>query len=437
MYPSSLDFGSIPMGSYADRSFSITNTGGLRLTGNVTEACGAYNIIAGSGAFSLGGGDSLYVTVCFTPTAPGAAACTVTTGSTCGDVACAGSAHRKPAIHLVRDVPGDQGGFVNVAWDRSPGDDPQTHAITRYTVWRAIDMTAAELAALAPGSILASVWDVPKGASKTVVRMEQVGALTYYWKLMSSVDAYYLNAYSEVVPTLFDSTGVCQEYHYFQIIAHASDPYTFWISDPDSARSVDNLAPCPPAGLAGEQRYVPAGLLLTWSPGREADLGGYAIYRGTEAGFVPGPGNLVASTPDTLYLDGDWEWDGGYYYKIAAVDIHGNESGYALLAPDNVTGVESPKAPETTYLSQNFPNPFNPLTRIEFGLAAPAHVTLRIYDAAGRLVRALVDDARPAGRYSELWDGRDSRGRAVASGIYFYRLDAGAFTETRKMALLR
>ena len=64
-------------------------------------------------------------------------------------------------------------------------------------------------------------------------------------------------------------------------------------------------------------------------------------------------------------------------------------------------------------------------------------MSLRIYDAAGRLVRVLVEGARPAGNYAELWDGRDSRGRAVASGIYFYRLSAGSFSETRKMALLR
>jgi len=52
-------------------------------------------------------------------------------------------------------------------------------------------------------------------------------------------------------------------------------------------------------------------------------------------------------------------------------------------------------------------------------------------------VRTLVEGARPAGRYSELWDGRDSRGAAVASGIYFYRFDAGSFTQTKKMVLLR
>jgi hypothetical protein len=117
--------------------------------------------------------------------------------------------------------------------------------------------------------------------------------------------------------------------------------------------------------------------------------------------------------------------------------VNGNESEFALLAPDNVTGDETPKAPAASFLAQNFPNPFNPTTRIAFGLAAPGNVSLRIYDAAGRLVRVLVEGERSAGHYAELWDGRDSSGRAVASGIYFYRLRAGSFSETRKMALLR
>jgi flagellar hook assembly protein FlgD len=77
------------------------------------------------------------------------------------------------------------------------------------------------------------------------------------------------------------------------------------------------------------------------------------------------------------------------------------------------------------------------MTRITFGLKEPATVSLRVYDAAGRLLRVLVAGSRPAGTYSELWDGRDASGRAVASGIYFYRLSAGAFESTKKMILVR
>jgi hypothetical protein len=270
-----------------------------------------------------------------------------------------------------------------------------------------------------------------------VLRAATLNGEAYYWDLVLTTSAYYLSTYSKTVPTLFDSTETSAEYQYFQVIAHTDDPYVFYVSEPDSGRSVDNLAPAAPVGLAGEQIYVPTGLNLVWDPNVEPDLDGYRVYRGTSAGFVPGPSNFLGSTADTLLFDGGWTWESGYYYKLAAVDIHGNVSGYALLSPDNLTGDETPRAPAASFLAQNFPNPFNPTTRIVFGLAAPADVSLRIFDVSGRLVRVLVESARPAGNYSELWDGRDSGGRAVASGIYFYRLEAGAFRETRKMALLR
>jgi hypothetical protein len=342
-----------------------------------------------------------------------------------------------PAIADIRDVPGDQGGSVDVAWDASRLDDWYSQLIAYYTLWRAIDHTGA-LALEADGaSLVDSPSKIDPASKAPVIRVEQVGATTFYWKLISTVYAYYLDAYSETAATLFDSTAASSEYHYFQVIAHCTYQGQFWISPPDSGRSVDNLAPAPPAGLAGAQEYTPAGLSLAWSPNSEADLGGYAVYRGLSSDFVPSSSNLVASPPDTLWFDADWRWDGGYFYKVSALDVHGNESGFALLAPETITGTETPQPPPAAYLSQNFPNPFNPTTRIAFGLAAPANVSLRIYDAAGRLVRALVDGQRAAGHYTEIWDGRDSGGRAVSSGIYFYRLTAGSLTETRKMALLR
>jgi hypothetical protein len=140
---------------------------------------------------------------------------------------------------------------------------------------------------------------------------------------------------------------------------------------------------------------------------------------------------------DTMYFDGEWRWSSGYYYKLSAIDIHGNESGFAPLGPSDVTGVETPAAPKATYLAQNFPNPLNPTTRIAFGLEKPANISLRVYDAAGRLVRTIAEGNRSAANYVEYWDGKDASGRAVASGVYFYRLDAGSFTQTRKMILLR
>jgi hypothetical protein len=341
-----------------------------------------------------------------------------------------------PAIHSITDVPGDEGGFVNLAWKAVPFDY-LSGEITRYTTWRALDTPSALALIEGDAIVLSSPAAATETKGSSILRRAALNGETFYWKLISSLDAYRLRGYSEIVPTLFDSTAVCGKYHYFQVIAHTADPSVYWISDPDSGYSVDNLAPAPPLSLMGEQNFFPAGLALSWAPNAEPDIGHYAVYRGVTEGFVPGPENHIASPADTLCFDGDWRWSDGYYYKVSAIDIHGNESGFALLRPEDVTGTETPNAPEATYLAQNFPNPFNPVTKIVFGLDRPASISLRVYDVAGRLVRSIAEGERAAAHYSEAWDGRDASGRTVASGLYFYRLDAGTFTQTRKMILLR
>ncbi len=93
--------------------------------------------------------------------------------------------------------------------------------------------------------------------------------------------------------------------------------------------------------------------------------------------------------------------------------------------------------PHLLFLRQNSPNPFSPATRIDFDLAEAGHASLRIYDVAGRLVRTLVSDRLVAGPYSRPWDGRDSGGNRVASGVYFYRLEVPGQALTKKMVVLR
>ncbi len=103
------------------------------------------------------------------------------------------------------------------------------------------------------------------------------------------------------------------------------------------------------------------------------------------------------------------------------------------------TAVEEPgaSAPNAFALHQNYPNPFNPGTTIEFQTNQAGRVAIRIYDVHGRLVRALLDEHKPAGEFSVPWNGRDDAGQRVASGIYVYRLTAGNFTEAKKMVLLQ
>jgi hypothetical protein len=113
-----------------------------------------------------------------------------------------------------------------------------------------------------------------------------------------------------------------------------------------------------------------------------------------------------------------------------------------LGAPDPATDSPEPDdeldgVPERTALHQNAPNPFNPATTIRFDLATPTHVRLHIYDVSGRLVRALVDEELAAAVHRVTWSGYDDLGRSIGSGIYFYRLKAGDFSETRKLVLMK
>ena len=93
--------------------------------------------------------------------------------------------------------------------------------------------------------------------------------------------------------------------------------------------------------------------------------------------------------------------------------------------------------PRVTRLHGNSPNPFNPTTVIVFDLAVEAHTELRIFDVGGRLVRTLVEGPLPRKHHRVVWDGLDSGGRRVSSGIYFAKLQAGDFTDVHKMVLLR
>lgn len=97
-----------------------------------------------------------------------------------------------------------------------------------------------------------------------------------------------------------------------------------------------------------------------------------------------------------------------------------------------------PVAADGAVLHQNAPNPFNPATTIAWELEEPATVDLRIYDAAGRLVRTLLAGVRRAEGPDEVrWDGRDDAGRGAAAGVYLYRLHAGEAELTRRMTLVR
>ncbi len=158
------------------------------------------------------------------------------------------------------------------------------------------------------------------------------------------------------------------------------------------------------------------------------DLAGFRVYRKdatTEFKIVHESYDASMRTfTDAAVVPGS-----SYVYKLEIV----SDGGKSFFSGDLPVKVDA----LTLQLSQNNPNPFNPITMIGYTVPSRAKVTLEIYDVAGHLVTTLVNESRDAGRYSSEWNGRSANGESVGSGIYFYRLSVGNQSLTRKMVLLK
>jgi len=135
-------------------------------------------------------------------------------------------------------------------------------------------------------------------------------------------------------------------------------------------------------------------------------------------------------------------WDGPKNYSSRdltqnwiTVAAQTNFSDWILTDGDPLTGID--ESPGRFHLSGNYPNPFNPSTTISFHLATQERVSLRIYDAQGKLVRTLVDRVFQAGPTEVVWDGQDSSGREAATGVYFVRFVVGSSQMTKKIVKIR
>ena len=102
----------------------------------------------------------------------------------------------------------------------------------------------------------------------------------------------------------------------------------------------------------------------------------------------------------------------------------------------DIDGIKQ-STPSTIILNQCYPNPFNPSTTISYDLPEQAQVTLGIYDILGKQIKTLVNQSQYAGKRIAVWDSTDDLGRTVSAGVYLYRIQAGEFTQTRKMLLLK
>ncbi|MGB9697591.1 MAG: DUF2341 domain-containing protein [Ignavibacteria bacterium] len=226
-------------------------------------------------------------------------------------------------------------------------------------------------------------------------------------------------------------------YHYgtpdflYYIRAKVTPSPTFSIKLP-----ADTTTPLPPTGVkcfAGNQSAT-----VKWNKNTEFDINKYYVYRNTVKN--PGTSTLVGTVmhPDSVFLNSGLTNGIKYYYWVKAADRFCNERISDFSAPDSVVpsvvGVSTTQneLPKVFALYQNFPNPFNSETIVKYDLPFDGFVKLAIYDLLGREVKILVSDYKTAGQYIILFNALD-----LASGIYFYRIQAGDFVSTKRMIIIR
>lgn len=189
----------------------------------------------------------------------------------------------------------------------------------------------------------------------------------------------------------------------------------------------------PPRNVSGGQ--MNGVVTLRWNTPQSVEVHanpalGYRVYRG---------GLLLASAlTDTVFTDQALPNDSTVSYVVQATYRYGT----AAAAPYSITidliakTLES-GLPTVYQLYPNYPNPFNPDTRIRLDIPATSSGKLEIYDLQGRLVRTLWNGTLSAGRYQYNWNSRDEHGGSVASGLYFCRFSSTAYTATQKMMLIK
>ncbi len=308
--------------------------------------------------------------------------------------------NKAPRFVSVKDVPGDQGGFVTLTWFKSGLDGGK---VTSYQIERSIAPVDGDFA----------------------------------WEVIGNVAASRFNYYSYTAPTLNDQTPENTGNTYFRITALTENPDVYYRSNILYGHSVDNLAPAAPGGLKAVREDDEA--RISWKLNSESDLKDYLIYRSVNEEVDLDTLEVYGSVTDTVFID-EAPLNQSVYYFVRATDIHGNvgDASFVLLQPNGVNDEDG--LPREFSLSQNYPNPFNPTTTISYAIpnvgdanfASPTAVKLVVYDALGREVTTLVNAKQAPGNYSVKFNASK-----LGSGIYFYTLRAGNFVQTKKMVLMK
>ncbi len=346
------------------------------------------------------------------------------------------------SIASVKDVAGDEGGQVRISWTPSWLDFGSPSGILEYQIWRQVP-TAVAISALTAGRRTLWTRPAPVAAASSITaeppaapppgawRAQATGAGVIYWEYVDRVPGKGFSGYSYTAATTTDSIAGANPYTTFMVDAVHQFTPAHWESAPDSGYSVDDLGP--PVTQPFTAQFLAAQIVFQWGSNPAPDLAYYRLYRGATPDFDPVGGALLASTTATGWVTDDLTPG---WYKLVAIDTHGNIGPAATLAPNGTVDVDA-TLPHMLALAMPAPNPSRGVTRLSFDLPRPAHVRLAVFDMQGRRVRVLVDGALPAGTHAASWDGANAAGAGVASGLYVIRLEAEGRTLTRRVSIMR
>ena len=188
-------------------------------------------------------------------------------------------------------------------------------------------------------------------------------------------------------------------------------------------------------GELAEDRVV-----LNWTTASQTNNAGWRMLRSVDGKTYEPVGEFVsgAGTSDALvsysFVDNNPPSVEKVFYVLEQVDLDGTI--HRSNAVEVTLGARFVDVP-TEFATNVYPNPFNPSTTISYDLPSDALISIVIYDATGQVVRQLVNEQRFAGRYQVRWDAKDNLGRSVGSGVYIAKVEAGSFSASQKMLLLK
>ncbi len=332
-------------------------------------------------------------------------------------------------ISSIEDVSGDQGGWVHLRFGRSGYDMAESGGlVVGYQVYRLLGEEG-----LSGASPAGEAHVLPVGGNRIherdgrfIVEGGRDGFPPGEWEIVATVYATQQEHYTVAVPTLCDSTAAGPCWTTYLVTTHTTDPLTWYVSDPDSGYSVDNIVPGTPPHL----RWAADGV-LAWNACLDEDFGYYGVYGSSTESLEDADllGYTIETTMDVSASD-------YAYYLVCSFDCHDNRSEPAVIG-SWASDAPVPAVPQRLQLRITDTVSGSGSVRMLLGLPVKSRVRLSVFDVGGRSVWRWSADDMDAGWHEVQWDGSAGSEAVAGSGIYYVRLEACGRSLDQKIVLVR